>query len=210
VSGGRPLEHALPLLGARTYLHGTTLFDALMQHVPQAATVSFTIPRRIDSDRVAFIVEPGGDQQREGVSAKLAWRTDAGSGLIVVKPLPCSAEPRRVPYDEALVTDALVHGNRCVILEQASPFSFVATLIPMFKALLADATRPDSAGQWMFTRLDAKPPTQGFLPLQLKYEGMLGNSLARSAVECRRQRVGTLYFSWVPVPHGSLPEKVAS
>ena len=41
---------------------------------------------------------------------------------------------------------------------------------------------------------DAKPPAEDFLPLRLKYEGMLGNSLARSAIECRQQKVGTLYF----------------
>ena len=209
MNGGRPLEYALPLLGTRTYLHGTTLFDALMQHVPQAASVSFTISRRIDSDRVAFFVRPGDDQQRD-VSAKLAWRTDASSGLIAVKPLSPSVEPRRMPYDEALVTRALVPGDRSVSLEGKTPFGFVATLIPMFKALLARVVKPDSAGQWMFTRLDAKAPTEGFLPLQLNYEGMLGNSLARSGIECRGQRAGTLYFSWVPVAHSSLTQRATS
>jgi hypothetical protein len=178
-----------------------------MQHVPRAATVSFTISRRIDSDRVAITVQPDNDQH---VSAKLAWRTDASSGLISVRPLPPSGEPRRTPYDEALVTGALVCGDRSVILEKKSPFGFVATLIPMFKALLAGATRSDSAGQWMFTRLDAKLPTGEFLPLKLKFEGMLGKSLARSAVECRGQNLGMLYFSWVPVAHGPLPQKVTS
>lgn len=209
MNGARSVEYALPLLATRTYLHGTTLFDALMQHVPQAATVSFTISRRIDSDRVAFIVQPGSDQQGD-VSAKLAWRTDASSGLIAVKSLSPSAEPGRTPYDEALVTNALVRSTRSVILEKTSPFSFIATLIPMFKTLLADTVKPDSAGQWMFTRLDAKPPAEDFLPLRLKYEGMLGNSLARSAIECRQQKVGTLYFSWVPDAHGPLPQKVTS
>ena len=209
MNGVRSLEYVLPFLGRRTYLHGTTLFDALMQHVPQAATVSFTISRRIDSDRVAFVVQPSSDQQGD-VSAKLAWRTDVSSGLIAVKPLLPSAEPRRTSYDEALVTRALVRGNQSVTLEKASPFGFVATLIPMFKVLLASCVEMARAGQWMFTRLDAKLPTEEFLPLQLKYEGMLGNSLARSAIECRRQKVGTLYFSWVPVAHGLPSQKVTS
>ncbi len=207
MSGAHSLEYVLPFLGTRTYLHGTTLFDALMPHVPQAATVSFTISRRIDSDRVAFIVQPGSNKQSD-VSAKLAWRTAASSGLIAVKTLPPSAEPRRTPYDETLVTNALVRGTRSVIMENTSPFSFIATLIPMFKILLAGTVKPDSTGQWMFTRLDVKRPAEDFLPLQLKYEGILGNSLARSAIECRQQKVGTLYFSWVPVAHGPFPQKV--
>jgi len=202
VNGGRSLEYALPLLGTRTYLHGTTLFDALTQHVPQAATVSFTISKRIDSDRVVFIVQPGDDQSAD-VYAKLTWRTDASSGLIAVKPLAPSAEPRRAPYDEDLVTRALVYDDQSVTMEKASPFSFVATLIPMFKALLANYVDLAKTGQWMFTRLDLEHLRNDLFPVRLQYAGIIGNSLARSNIECGSRRVGTLYFSWVSVAQGN-------
>lgn len=209
MNGGRSLDYVLPLLGARTYLHGTTLFDTLLQHVPPEAAVSFTISKRIDTDRVAFLTEPPINQS-DAAHAKLSWRADALSGLIAVMPLAPSAEPRRTPYDEALVTRALVYGDQSVTMEKASPFSFVATLIPMFKALLANCVNLANAGQWMFTRLDVKLPTEGSLPLHLRYEGMLGHSLARGAIERDRQKFGTLYFSWVPAAGGPLSRKAAS
>jgi hypothetical protein len=208
VSETHPLECELPLLGTRTYLHGTTLFDALMKHVPEAATVSFTISQRIDSDRVAFIFHPAEYQQGDGVHAKLAWRRDATSGLIAVKPLPSSMSPRRAPYDESLVTRALVRGDQSVTLDKATTFSFVTTLIPMFKVLLGNCVDTTKAGQWMFTRLDATPPTDElFLPLCLKFKGMIGNSLARSTIECRGGSIGSLYFSWVPATRALMPHK---
>ena len=198
-----PLVCELPLLGTRTYLHGTTLFDALMKHVPEAAAVSFTISQRIDSDRVAFIIQPGKDQQEDGVHAKLAWHRGASSGVIAVKPLPSSTAPPRAPYDESIVARALVRGDQSVTLEKATHFSFIATLIPMFKVLSANCVDMAKAGQWMFTRLDVTPPTGEFLPLCLKLNGMIGNSLARSTIECRGGSIGSLYFSWVPATHSA-------
>jgi hypothetical protein len=173
-----------------------------MKHVPAAAAVSFTISQRIDSDRVAFIIHLGKDQQEDGIHAKLVWHQDTSSGLIAVKPLPSTTAPRRVAYDESLVASALVRGDQSVTLEKATPFSFVATIIPMFKVLLANCVDMAKAGQWMFTRLDATPPTGEFLPLCLKFNGMIGHSLARSNIECRGGSIGSLYFSWVPATLG--------
>lgn len=205
MSAIHPLVCELPLLGTRTYLHGTTLFDALMKHVPEAAAVSFTISQRIDSDRVALTININKDQGN-GAHAKLAWRQNATSGLIAVKPLPSSAVPRHLPYDESIVTGALIRGDQSVTLEKAAPFSFIATLIPMFKVLLANCVDMAKAGQWMFTRLDATPPIDEFLPLRLTFNGMIGGSLARSTIESRDRPIGTLYFSWVPETYCLVPQ----
>lgn len=192
-----PLMRAFPLLEKRTYLHGTTLFDALMKHVPQGAAVSFNVSRRIDSDRVQLVVPSSQELPVRDAHAKLVWRIKEVSGLIAVVPLAPSASPRRESYDEALVARALERNGDSVTLEGASPFTFVATLIPMFKALLADNVRPEGVGQWMFTRLDAVPLDE-FLPMSLHFGGVIGKSLARSVIRCRRRETGTLYFSWVP------------
>ncbi len=42
----------LPFLASRSYLHGTTLFDALTPFVPADARTSFSISRRNESDRI--------------------------------------------------------------------------------------------------------------------------------------------------------------
>lgn len=191
--------YELPLLEKRTYLHGTTLFDNLMKHVPQGASVSFNISRRIDSDCVQFVVAASNVEPVRNACARLVWRHNESSGLIAVVPLPASGVPRRESYDEALVIRALVRDRQTVVLEGTSPFSFVATIIPMFKALLADNVQPDGVGQWMFTRLDAVVPDNGFLPIRLQFGGIIGRSLTRSMIECDKCQVGTLYFSWVPV-----------
>lgn len=47
-----PAEYHFPFLEKRQYLHGTTLFDAMVQHVPPGASVSFKISRRILSDKL--------------------------------------------------------------------------------------------------------------------------------------------------------------
>jgi hypothetical protein len=188
----------LPLLEGRSYLHGTTLFDAIMEFVPPGAQIVFTIPKRIDSNRVQFDIRVETGVLCATESARLVWKSAGSSGTVGVLPLPSSLAPRRDPYDEAIVSHAVRGDDLAVALDGPSPFTFVATLIPMFKMLLSRRVPPSSPGQWMFSRLDLDHVPQPFVPLRLVLDSIVGQALARSAIESRGDRVGLLYFSWVP------------
>ncbi|MGJ4932278.1 hypothetical protein ACQR1K_34440 [Bradyrhizobium sp. HKCCYLRH3095] len=194
-------EQVLPLLERRPYLHGTTLFDAVRGHAPSGARLSFSISKRIDSDRVLIYARSQSEAARPNESARLAWRTAGASGVIGVLQVEPSFQPERRPYDEGLVTERVKVDERSVSLDRPSPFSFVATLIPMFKSLLKATTEMPGAGQWMFTRLDIDRHPDDFIPLKLGLVVMAG-ALVRSTIIVRGSPVGSLYFSWVR-PSGS-------
>ena len=200
MSGGVESMLVLPLLEKRQYLHGTTLFDALVKHVPVNGKISLSISRRIDTDRVQIYTRSISDTPRLGESAKLMWRTAEAAGVIGVMPMPPSPQPRRHPYAEELVANRLKFGGNSTSLTEPSPFSFVATLIPMFKSLLTETTKTSGRGQWMFTRLDLDHCPEDFIPLSLSLEMVTGGTLARSTIESQGERVGALYFSWVRAP----------
>jgi hypothetical protein len=186
----------LPFLAKRSYLHGTTLFEALAPLVPADARTSFSISRRIESDRIQLLRRSTLDKPMMDESARLAWRTVDAGGIIGVSSLPPSREVKRIAYDEPLVADHVTVEGKSAVLSVGSPFSLVATLIPIFKCLLEPVKTP-GPGQWMFTRLDLERRPGQFTPLRLTLENVLAGSLARSAVESCGQHIGSLYFSWV-------------
>ena len=175
-------------------MHGTTLFDAMLLHVPKGATISFKIPHRIETDCVR-IVDAAGMNARE--FASLAWTYQGGRGAIAAIPLPGNPVQQRIEYDEERISSHLQMSERSVTLDLNSPFSFVATLIPMFKVLLHENFQPSVPGQWMFTRLDVDYPPDDFRPLRLQLDSIIGGLLSRSEVYCGARLLGRLYFSWV-------------
>jgi hypothetical protein len=196
VSGDSDGELVLPLLERRPYLHGTTLFDAIRTRAPADARLSFSISKRLDSDRVRIYARSQSEAARPDESARLAWRAAGASGVIGVLQLEPSTRPERGPYDEAMVTKLVEVEERSVLLDRPAPFSFVATLIPMFKSLLKSTTEMPGTGQWMFTRLDIDRHPDDFIPLKLGLDVMAG-TLVRSTIIVRGVPVGSLYFSWV-------------
>lgn len=186
---------AFPLLGSRTYLHGTTLFDAMLEYAPAGADLCFRIPHRIDSDRVRLVKRASKLVDRS--LASLVWTRDDDAGSVVAEPLDASETPARTDYPEHRVTEGLEITSSSVSLRSAVGMSFVSTLIPMFKALLRDAPAPPMAGQWMFTRLDVAYPAQDFTPLTLRRDALIPGKLARASIEVGERRVGDMYFSWV-------------
>jgi hypothetical protein len=189
----------LPFLEKRNYLHGTTLFDAIATQVPADARISFTISRRIDTDRVEVKLRGDADAVAASESARLAWRTAESSGVVGVVPLSPSPDIARASYDEALVGAKVSDEDKAVTFAGPSPFTFVATLIPAFKRLLR-STKTPGAGQWMFTRLDLDRRPDQFLPLRLTLDAVMAGTLARAGIECCGRRIGSLYFSWVQTP----------
>jgi hypothetical protein len=187
-----PSDLELPFLEGRPYLHGTTLFDAMMRHVPEGAAITFKIPKRIDSDRVRLQAGAAAE-----ASASLSWRRGAETGVLVAIERPRSAQPRREGYDESYVESRAVAQARSAVLREAPPYGLVQALIPLFKALLKREVGTTTPGQWMFTRLDLSSQPRPFLPLELTLAGTVPNQLARAKVRCAGLELGMLYFSWV-------------
>jgi len=192
-------ELTLPFLGQRTYLHGTTLFDVLRSRAPENGALSFKVSRRIESNRVRVEAGPETGGWRERPAASLSWKHGAQRGFLAVTPLAPADPIERHPYDEALVTRAGSIAGQEVRLEGPSPFTFVATLVPLYKMLLKAAHPMSPPGQWMFTRLDLERHPDAFRGLSLALDPALvpGSTLVRCSIVIGERAVGTLYYSWV-------------
>lgn len=181
---------ALPFLGRREYLHGTTLFDALLPLLPPDAEMTFKFSHMIPSNRVAISAAPG--------HASLAWKSSSlGPGALHVSPLPAIEPIERRPYPESLVGEHAEVAGKSARYSGESPFSFVSTLIPLHKALLAANVRPATPGQWVFTRLDLQRRPASFDRIELQLAGVFQDQLAHSKILVEGESLGAIYFSWL-------------
>jgi len=192
------VELKLPFLGQRTYLHGTTLFNALQGRFPGMRNIDFRLFTLIQSDRVAVeMLSPGAKRGREHSATLLA--TGGGAPLHVgVAPLEPSGAIAREPFDEgAIVGPArlLADAGR-IELDAPAPFPFVTTVVALHKALLLKAIASPPAGQWLFTRLELKHVPETFGSLVLERRASLGLKLVRSDILVDSASVGSIYFSW--------------
>jgi hypothetical protein len=181
----------LPFLGRRDYLHGTTLFDALLPLLPADADMTFKFSRMVRSNCVSVRVDAG--------DATLAWKSaTSGAGTLHVRSLDAVEPLERRAYPESMIAEKVVTDGKSARFEGESPFSFVATLIPLHKVLLAANVQPSAAGQWLFTRLDLARRPASFEQLELRLAGVFADKLAHSTIVVGGEAIGAIYFSWLP------------
>ncbi len=191
------VELTLPFLEQRQYLHGTTLFEALRKHVPSEAALTFKVSQIIKSNCIRIEAADDANERNSHSAASLAWKNGEGRGSLAVVPLDPTHPIERHSYDESLVTQKCSLSGQSVELDVAPPFTFVATLIPMFKTLLKSAHPMEQPGQWMFTRLELDRHPDTIIALGLSLDGVVGGSLARSRIMLGGKSIGALYYSWV-------------
>lgn len=183
----------LPFLGRRNYLHGTTLFDALLPLAPADGEIVFKFAQMIRSNCVGVNTEAG--------DASFSWKSgNSGSATLHISPLAPAEPLERRAYPEKLIAEQAVVEGKSARYRGESPFSLVATLIPLHKALLAANVAPSAPGQWVFTRLDLRRRSASFESVELRLAGVFQEQLARSTVVIEGQESGTIYFSWLPTP----------
>ena len=189
-----PCELTLPYLGKRQYLHGTTLFDALLPFVPADSRICYKLSHLIETDRVRL--EAGTSPIAAAAHATLTCETEGRVSVLRVSPLPSTPDPSRTEYDETLVTLRAQFADGTATFEGASSFTFIATLVPLHKALVQRTVPHDDPGQWLFARLDLRAIPMTFEAIGVRIASGLGGRLVRSDVSVDGVAIGAIYFSW--------------
>lgn len=197
-SGNSPELLTLNFLGRRSYLQGTTLFNALERRLKAAEGIHLQCRKVISTDRVEVQSGVGALPNPASWHAWLTWREVDGPHWIGIHPVEPSPEPPRETYDESLLTRLAVISENEITLSEPSPFSFVSTVVSLHKHLLLTQHPPEREGQWLFTGLKLGSIPNPWLPLRLKINQLLSGIAARTAIFVGDQQVGDVEFVWHP------------
>ena len=187
----------LHFLGERRYLHGTTLFDALVPYCRNGNALDFRISRMIETDRVmAEPVDAAIGLQRR-FHATLVWNEGGSQNGLGVVPLKPSPQPLREVFDEAAIVARAKWEAKAIMLSEPAEESLVRSVIALNKALLFRVLRPPKSGQWLFVRLQLDRVVSSFQILRVEHRLSVGLAAVSSAIEVDGEPMGTVVFSWL-------------
>ena len=193
-----PLD--LAYKGSRSYLHGTDMYNAIMDHFGRALPQHLRGPLKMvmhefARNQVDMDYSTGAGRCPKPDNARLEFSlSDNLSGWLAETDRPVGT---RVPYPEGeIVAGSRIEGQ-AIIAATDSRFSPIEVLVSLTKHLHTNL-RPGPAG-WAFTRLDLLSPLVDAHKDVFEVELLqaLGNRLTKSAVRAGPALLGHIFFSAV-------------
>ncbi|MDJ0785164.1 MAG: hypothetical protein QNK05_00060 [Myxococcota bacterium] len=187
MSDGIPLD--LPFKGGRDYLHGTDLFQSLVDVTGARGPLALRIRRMMRTGVRAVACDDAARLKRaaaqfrfeeEGVVRRLAVEEDGRAVL------------GRTEYDEDGITEKARFGSGFVELEPPAGHSWIERVVSHHKQLVRREVAPVA---WLFTGIELERWPVGDDPLRIELAQKLGTRTARSDIRHAGQVVGRITFT---------------
>jgi len=188
-----PIPLDLPFKGARDYLHGTDMFDALLGLTGARGPVVLVMRRLMQRPVSAVSIPPGGDPS--AYPAEFHYSSVESDRTVVLREDPSREVTRRIAYDEERVTAPAVISGTSLSCRLSETYSFIEQVVALNKLLLNRSAVGADSPKWLFTRieLDTVPETPEVLDLKLA--ASIGSRITKTAIRTDGGLVGHIYFS---------------
>jgi len=193
-----PLD--LAYKGARNYLHGTDIYQAIMNHltcaVPEYCNGPFKmVIHEFVRSQCRMLYTVGPDRVARPPMARVeftlankvtGWLAETGQPVYDRRPYP----------EDAIVADSRVVGQ-VIYAGKCTSFGPIEVLVAVTKRLHM-AVRPERS-RWAFTRLELLRPLResDCDDLEIELLQSLGNRLTKASVRAGGSLLGHVYFSTV-------------
>lgn len=186
-----PLD--LPFKGARDYLTGADIFDALLRITGAKGPAVLVLRRFMRHPINAVPIPLGADSS--AYPAEFHYSSVGSDHTVVVREDPSRSAARRVPYDEEAVTAPAVISGTSLSCRISRSYSFIEHVVALNKLLLNRSALGATAPKWLFTRieLDAVPESPDTLDLRLT--ASIGSRITKTAIGADGRFLGHIYFS---------------
>lgn len=194
------VTHALdlPMKGARNYVHGTDMYQAIHDRFADTypdSALRLTLHSMLCSqpDLVVYPLRSLPERPPEACAEFLLGQVGGWF-------LPSSRTlEARVPYDEDLVVHcASFSGNSATLVREPDTLSPIESLVALTKQLHISRS-PRIAG-WLFVRLDLLRPFRrpDLTGLRVRIVQRVGERLTRCAIDSRGADLGNIFFGARP------------
>ena len=185
--------------GRRTYIHGTDIFNALLDMMPkdeEPSKLLFSIHKKFHTQPIVTDETVKNEEVLFAIKAMYKNETLQLYGIDSHEQVAC-----RYDYDEEWIVSLcdLSADQKEFTLEHASDYSFIENIVVMNKHLLQTLFSPSNK-KWFFTKLQMHHlPSATKLPLSVVYHSDFNKTLFKSDILSgeKKKRVGSIYFNLV-------------
>ena len=190
----RSLTLRLKYKGARTYLQGGDIFNALEKalSVNDAGYLSRLVFKRFARNQIAVLLEEPADASN--VLGTALWKSVSGEEKRLWLTETDDAVTESYPFDEeAILTHARIEDQR-IELTVANTYSVIENIIALTKKLNYMLS-PEVNGKWLFGQLDLQQKLpKSWESLCIDRTICVGNSFSRNRILIDGQPYGEIRF----------------
>jgi len=180
--------------GSRTYLHGSDIFNALVDMFSK--TSNGYLSRQVFKSFARNQIEVLLYQPEHDVSAlgNGVWKmTDGVEQRFWLRE---GREPvaESYPFDEDAITSKAIQIEESIRLEAQNAYSTIENVIALTK-YLSYALTPDVDGKWLFGQIDLKQTLpERWESIQIERKLCVANAFSRNRIEIDGQDIGEIRF----------------
>jgi len=179
--------------GNRNYVHGTDMFNALKNHVDfnEATQIALTIYQILRNN--ADLHRLGGTEgiPKDAVAVlRVKKEGNQEAYVLLGNSTPISDS---YPYDEAIFRRICSISDKAISLKKNSPYSFIETVVAMFKKLL-QTLYPNLQGKWLFTHIQLDSFNEVSENLKIIHTHNLANKLMKGDILYGHKKLGQIQF----------------
>lgn len=180
--------------GNRSYVHGTSLFNALEQAAKQRGLVE----GKINVTFKQMIINPICvlEQRSSNVNDSVVANFSNPSGEDLVLCINEASETilaERQQYNETEVCKGAMLGNNSIMLEKTQHIDKIEVLVSLCKKMHKECI--NNSKKWVFSRYDGCFPIPTLDKVEIKVTKKVGTRLTCSDVIVCGKKIGNIYFS---------------
>jgi len=180
--------------GGRNYVHGTSLFNALVQAAEQRGLAEGTINvsfKHMIRKPVCVLAQRLPNTE-DAVVASLS-PVGAESVTLCINEASEAEEADRQEFDEAEVCRGAVLGDKHIVHENPCHQDRIELLVSLCKKMHKECI--DGSKKWVFSRYEGRFPIPVPEKVELRITKQVGTRLTCSDVLVNDQKIGNMYFS---------------
>lgn len=180
--------------GSRDYVHGTSLFNALVNAANQAGLddgrINVSFKQMIHNP--VCLLEQRLPQPGDAVVAKFSGPSGAGFTLCINGAIQ-TEQTGRQEFNEAEVCLGAVLGERSIVHEISGHPDRIELVVSLCKKMHQECL--DGSRKWVFSRYDGLFPIPAEGKVELRIMKQVGVRLTCSDVLINGKKIGDIYFS---------------
>jgi len=180
--------------GSRNYVHGTSLFNALVEAAYQRGLAGGKI--NVSFKHMIYnplcILEERSPIPEDSVVAKITG-IDGGEYTFCINEASETEELVRQSFDEAEACRGAVVGDKSIFQDTPHHEDLIELLVSLCKKMHQECV--DSSKKWVFSRYDGLFPIPTMEKVELRITKQIGKRLTCSAVLVNDEKIGDIYFS---------------